>query len=165
MKEFKQKFLYKILEKKKLSIIVMSIFGLFVIFSFFLPYVYTLNKGIPTWVNGFNMLSYLEDDLFSLHYGVNFFLIGYIFGVLLFPIGIISIFIKDEYFKFSYVMMTIILGVTCVCNLIGLIMLHMVSNTGIYPEFGSYVTTSISYVVLVIQLILYILYNKKTKAS
>lgn len=165
MKEFKQSFIYKILDKKKLSLLVMTIFGIVAIFSFFFPYIYTLNKGNPVWVNGFEMLSYLEDDLFNLHYGVTLLLIGYIFGVLLFPIGIVSIFAKEEYFKFSSALMTLLLVLKCGCDLAGLILLHQVSKTGIYPEFGSYLFTVLSFVVLACQLILFIIYNKKTKAS
>lgn len=163
----KNPLLRKYFSKEKFPFLISSIWGLLSLFLFFMPFLYSLDRSSqPVFVNGYDMLKFMEDSYTNIHYGVIFFLIGYVFSGFLLLFGILGTLGKKETFRSFFAMIFTISLFQTGFEIAAMVLLSGCQKMNLYLEFGSFFSV-IFKGVLFLFLIGYFIYLRisKTKAS
>lgn len=154
MKEYKENKFARPLQTRRIPFWVYAGYGLLSLVLFFLPFIYTLNDNTPVWVSGFEMIVFIEDSYSFLHYGVVFFLLGYILGGFLLFLGLLGLFGEEKILKMPSSLGLILSVLKIGCEIAGMVLISKCHELHIFLEFGSYISMIFSIALLVGQIIL-----------
>lgn len=145
----------------------MLIFAFVSIFLNFIPILFTENNGVFSFVNGFQSFVYLEDQgAEHLYPAIASFLISFVLGVMVLPFCGYGVFQEDKK-KLKVVGLTsfIFLVGKLVASIVSLVELFQCSQYKIYPEVGSYIILILTALCVIATLVLYLLFDRKSKAK
>lgn len=142
--------------------------SLVLIFSYFMPFLYTLNMGKVDFVNGFRLFVFMEDSTPYLHNGSVFTLACLIFSAIVLLADVFPFFVKDEYLK-TVKAVSLSLDILRMGLLIAaMVLFSKCGRMNIFLEFGFYVQTVIASLDVIYQISFLIwkkIQSSRTKAS